>query len=388
MLNHFSGRITWTLFVSLAISGPAILKAESVKLSNGMVAVPTLRQPITMGPVLQQGSVTTLASGLPHFVLNLSFFGTILPTAFVGGEPSTGAGTTTIPTTIIPIRVVFQDGSGSLDPTSNLPVVLQSPVFTPVSFDGIAPGLGFTQYGDAGQRAQFWFNTQPGGIAPNYHLLLGSPNVRSTVTINIPAGSGTLTTTASGKKLGVVDEFFWSLSILFALLGSGVTPDQLPILLTSDVALSNGNSCCVLGFHASGFGPAATNQTWLWASWLSPGIFSTFQDSVGLSHEVSEWINDPFVGAIFGQTPGINWVGPYVLPGQNGACQFNFETGDVVEALPNGTFSIRAANGFTYHLQDIAFIWYFLHTIPSPAIGGRYTLNGIFPQPATFCGQG
>jgi hypothetical protein len=130
-------------------------------------------------------------------------------------------------------------------------------------------------------------------------------------------------------------------------------------------------------------------QTWIYASWLSSGIFSTFQDVLGLSHEITEWMNDPFVGALFiNQVPGVNWVPPYKLPGQGGLCQVNFETGDAVEALANGSFPILAANGFTYHLQDATFVWWFLHTTPSPAVNGQYTLKNIFSTAAPLCGPG
>ena len=72
---------------------------------------------------------------------------------------------------------------------------------------------------------------------------------------------------------------------------------------------------------------------------------------------MSEWINDPFVAALgINQIPGVNWVAPYLLPGQGGACQVNFETGDAAEALSNGVFAIVGDNGFTYHLQDSVFV--------------------------------
>jgi hypothetical protein len=57
-------------------------------------------------------------------------------------------------------------------------------------------------------------------------------------------------------------------------------------------------------------------------------------------------------------------VPPFQLPGQGGACQANFETGDVLEALPSGVFTMAASNGFSY------------------------TLQGIFPTPALLCGPG
>jgi hypothetical protein len=74
-------------------------------------------------------------------------------------------------------------------------------------------------------------------------------------------------------------------------------------------------------------------------------------DVVPLSHEVAEWLNDPFVGTF----SGLNFIPPAVLPGQGGACIINFETGDPIEALSPSTFS-KTINGTTYHLQDEVFL--------------------------------
>jgi hypothetical protein len=260
--------------------------------------------------------------------------------------------------------------------------------------DFVAGGtdLGFTQYTDAVQRAQFWTYTNPSGVSPGYHVLLSQPAVLPTITIDVPAASGHIVHTRIGNlPLGRVDEAFWEPTIVTLLKTIGATAGQMPIFLAMNVGLYIGTptNCCVLGYHNSTSGSALTAQTWIFASWLSAGIFSTFQDVLGLSHEISEWLNDPFVGALtYNQVPGINWVAPYQLPGQGGACQFNFETGDAVEALSNGGLPVTAENGFTYHLQDAAFIWWFLQTVPSPAVNGQYTFGNLFSSPASLCGPG
>ena len=102
-------------------------------------------------------------------------------------------------------------------------------------------------------------------------------------------------------KIGIVDMNFWSSAVFNAVRSSGVTPDQLAIVLSFNVGLVEGNSCCTFGLpHTRPQTLPATAQSWIWASWLPPGIFGGFEDVTGLSHEVSEWLNDPVPGAPLG----------------------------------------------------------------------------------------
>jgi hypothetical protein len=94
-----------------------------------------------------------------------------------------------------------------------------------------------------------------------------------------------------------------------------------------------------------------------------------FIDTVPLSHEVAEWLNDPFVGA------AVNWIPPAILPGQGSACIPNFETGDPLEAGPY-TFT-KVTNGTTYHLQDEVVLPWYLHTSPSFSANGWYTFQNL-----------
>jgi hypothetical protein len=166
--------------------------------------------------------------------------------------------------------------------------------------------------------------------------------------------------------------------------------------VTDDVYLGTGGliqNCCVLGFHASQSGPIATARTWVYAAYAEPGTLSDpsgagFVDVVGLSHEVAEWLNDPFVGAF----QGVNWIPPAVLPGQGGACIVNFETGDPLESLPY-TFT-KVTNATTYHLQDEVVLPWYLHSTPSFSANGWYAfqnLSAVLPlvvnSPATIAGS-
>jgi hypothetical protein len=179
-------------------------------------------------------------------------------------------------------------------------------------------------------------------------------------------------------------------------------------------------NCCVIGFHrtrAAGRGNGSNNsngnakvQTFAWASWVQPGFYSraaggtdwALQDIHALSHEISEWADDPFVN---------NTVEPWVTPtAPQYGCTGVLETGDPVVAIgfakgtnsfeqgpnPNGT---QSADGY-YHPEDEAFLPWFMRTSPNTiseptqtasANVGRYTLMGSlnpfpgFKAPATGC---
>ena len=145
-------------------------------------------------------------------------------------------------------------------------------------------------------------------------------------------------------------------------------------------------NCCIGGYHASQGAPIATAQTWIYAVYTEPDTFraNAFIDVVPLSHEVAEWLNDPFVGAF--PPTGINLIPPAILPGQGGACIINFETGDPLEAPP--VAFTQTIGGITYHLQDEVFLPWYLHTTPSFSVNGQFTLQNTFQTPSSLCGPG
>jgi hypothetical protein len=94
-------------------------------------------------------------------------------------------------------------------------------------------------------------------------------------------------------------------------------------------------------------------------------------DVTGLSHEVSETFNDPFVvsDGTHNLTPW--WLSP------NGNCQDDLEVGDVIEGLPRQTFPITMPNGFTYHPQTEALLQWFEFEAQSSALNGAYSYPDI-----------
>lgn len=355
-------------------------------LSDGPVNVANLYSlPVGSGPAQSGSSENAPTTGLAFYTANYPAFGTPLPFNIVGTDPSLGAATTIIPTVIVPLKFVYAAAGGLfLDGTAVTPNTIGSPIFQPADYTTGGVDLGVTQYGDAIQRAQFW--NLPGFSQSGYHVLLG-PTIAATVTINVPAGQGNLFRLRNGGLLGVLRESFFD-SVLSILVPT-YSGNQLPIFLTDNVYLSPGGTltgCCVLGYHNSEGPPALSARSWIYSAYTEPGTFvnDVILDVQPLSHEVAEWMNDPFVGGFnFGF---LNFIPPAVLPGQGGACVINFETGDPLEAPP--VAFTKVTNGATYHLQDEVFLPWYLHTTPSFSVNGMYTYLGTFTDPSQLCGPG
>jgi len=387
------------LLAGLSFLGSFPAFSQTIEFSDGTVGYAKLHKRLAAGPaqaILPDAATAAASTGLVFTRKPfLSLESTMIPIYVVGSDPGAGAGTTVIPTVIVPLKFVFPDaGNPVLDGTSRVAEVQNSPLFQNTSYTADGVDLGFTQYGDAIQRAEFW--NYPGFSQTDYHVLLGLPTIAPTVMITVPstgcgadgtASCGTAVLNSRGVLVGRLDiDYFGS---LLTPLVQTYSANILPIFQTDNVFLYEGtpDQCCVLGYHDSEGPPVATARTWIYHAYTESGTFrgDGFVDVVPLSHEVSEWLNDPFVGAF----SVVNWVAPYVLPGQGGACQPNFETGDVLEALlPDSSFT-KTIGDITYHLQDEAFLPYFLHGTPF-SVNGWYTLlnNSNFQTPSTLCGPG
>jgi hypothetical protein len=336
----------------------------------------------------------------------------------VGAAPSLER-STTITADIVPVNVVI--GGQTFSGSDVVQPVLDSPVFTSNSYfstpfatsaDGgvttggvLSSGNTNNQLEDATMRSQF--NKQGTG----YHVLL-HPVVHDPITIVVPSGKGTLIQTPGGVVADDVSISWWASRIqnLDNSLGY-IDPARLPVYLTNNLMLFSGTdplNCCVFGFHGAGASASGGGnqpvQTFAWASYVTPGFFNPFtawaaQDIHGLSHEVSEWADDPFVN---------NTVEPWLTPtAPQYGCTSLMETGDPVVgigfATGTNTFEqgptptgIQVADGY-YHPEDEAFLPWFMRLSPSTSqevqagTGGRYTLMGglnPFPalnMPATGC---
>jgi len=307
----------------------------------------------------------------------------------VGNPPQMG-GTTIINSPLQPVNVELDDVNGnpvfiaghqliSLA-TPFIAPTLASPVFSNSLYSsGPAP----TQFSDAVQRAQF-FNHP---MKPDWHTLL-NPQPAAPLTVRIRQAA-----TCSGGLTGC--NYYFALNsngtccrfilievnpFINALFGAIITDIAGNVITTKDISsflfpntflyFGSRLNCCVLGFHTYLFDPISDpEKRWVlnYSSWISPGLFGTaFQDVTGLSHEIAETYNDPFVvsDGVHNLTPW--WLSP------NGNCQDDLETGDVIEGLPNSTFPVTL-NGFTYHPQNEALLQWFQFQTPSDALGGAYS---------------
>jgi len=429
MTRHIVRKLTMLAGVTLAL--PFLASTASAGTGPAPTAVPDSAihaSTITVGGAKVLPTTRTVAHWFgtalnPHDGVTYGF-------NMVGADPSLEQ-STTITADIVPVNVVVGgrtfSGNDVVQPTLASPLFASndysSTPFVTNSLDGktnnsfttggaLSSGNTNNQLEDATMRSQF--NKQGTG----YHVLL-HPVVHDPITIVVPSGKGTLLQTARGVVAGDVNVTWWASQIqnLDNTLPFN-DPTHLPVYLTNNVMLFSGSNpanCCVIGFHGAsevvGHGTGSVHgngnqlvQSFAWASYVTPGFFNpvtawALQDIHPLSHEISEWADDPFVN---------NTVEPWLTPtAPQYGCTNVLETGDPVVAIgfakgantfeqgptPNGT---QVADGF-YHPEDEVFMPWFMRLSPSPSqavqvgTGGRYTLMGSlnpydgFKMPATGC---
>lgn len=317
---------------------------------------------------------------VPHFSGSFAWQGNAYPYSIVGNSPQAG-GSTEVPTQIIPISMFFEeymdeDGSSLvLDPGPILPRVKSSPNFRSAPYE-----TGFTQFADAVQRAQF---ARTAG--QDWHTLLGKPQFLRPVRIDVPRGAAKVYRNRStGVVYAVVDTSFFISHLNTILQLENLQVDSLAIALTSNVFLapqSDVKRCCVLGFHTSfdtgELAQVKFVQTFIWASWVDQGILGpNLADVTPMSHEISEWMNNPF---------GSNVVPAWQSPNGSG-CQNNLETADPLATMPNAGYPVLI-DGFTYHPQSQVLLQWFQRGSASDAIDGAFSFpdQSLATGPSQAC---
>jgi len=274
-------------------------------------------------------------------------------------------------------------------------LLIQSPIFSNTAFSSSDVP---TQVTDAVQRAEYYNH-----MKPNWHTVL-SPVQKATRRMVLVRGTYSFRLNPDGSCCdfievaggAFVNAFFPSGAPPFlpgthdgdtpiggAEFSGDITTKDMSTFFFPQVYLLSGG-CCVIGFHSYDFelGDASNkNQerryVLNYSSWINPGFFfdPTFLDITASSHEVAETYNDPFVAS-----DGIHNIVPWW--NSNGLCQNNLEDGDVIEVLPNATYPVQMANGFTYHPQNEALLPYFQRKSPSDALHGAYS----YPNESTLAG--
>jgi hypothetical protein len=274
----------------------------------------------------------------------------------VGTAPSTGT-STTIPVFIIPIALeykgttttIFSPATKQSNGASAVANTVNSPIFK--NMDWVAPDgtdLGTTQYEDAFQRGNFW--GQVSG-ATGYHVLLGTPKVAPLQTFVVPAADGSVGN-EFGVKVGLAD-INWFDAKLQTLITKfkQIQPNTLPIFITYDVYLTEGE-CCIGGYHSATGAQAYSMFTYIGTA----GAFA--QNVSALSHEAGEYIDDPLV----------------VNPNGNPVSCGILEVGDPEEGFANYGAFPYTLNGFTYDLQDLVYLEYF-GAATTTSVGGERTFH-------------
>jgi hypothetical protein len=325
-------------------------------------AKPTPASTPTAKPTASPTPTIGTASYVPVFQSSFTFSGTTYPFKMVGANPALGT-TTTIPTGIVPVKLMFADGT-VFDPTPLVPALEASPIFMNAPF-----AAGNTQYGDAQMRSEFY---QFAANSP-YHVLLGAPRVFPTVTENVPSVDGSVVAQSNGSKLGEISfDWFMNTVQVHLIQQLGIKPTSLTFFSTANTrVLEPGSTTATFGgyhdtFHMTTSAGPSTFAT-IWGAMFT----SNPHDVTHVGHEVVEWLNDPF----YPSNPNI--VPAWRTPGTNSCNSSLLEVADPV------TLDLFTINGYMF--EDAVFLSWFAHQTPSTAIQGHYDLLNLLSGPAVSC---
>jgi hypothetical protein len=407
-------------------SAQKLSESAQRKLASAVAGIPGAKaEPITPRsirptPLLFSSSVPSSRSSIqgnpgglpgidsvPNFTRAFRSQGQTWPYTMMGNDPALGH-RTRIPARIIAVSLELQNAD--LATTTKVPIApferlaLNSPNFEESDY---STGEDI-QFADAVQRAEFFHV-----MKESWHTELRPARIVEHVTIFVPRTIKVPSVDKNGNPVEVdvrtylsgqaddgstfvllLDTFFDQAffdTVANAIGAGDLTTDALNIVLLPNTFLfsleegSSGN--LVRGFHTFLFDDSVTPMPiWVtaFASWTSPGLFGAgIEDVTGLSHEISESLNNPFL---------INSVPAWQFPGIPGSCQADLEVGDPIEALDNQSVPIRIERGrrsFTYHPQTEALLQWFEDAVPSDAIHRAYSYpdTTALTGPAVFFGQ-
>jgi hypothetical protein len=343
--------------------------------------------------------VADAAPGLPiwHYEVVSPLNGASYSGYVIGANPFLrDERTITVPVILVPFVVQFTNTTTgfttTFDPSSApdagctagqtaMSLVENSPIFHnyPWTLNGV--DVGVTQYLDAFQRSNFWEAIQED--RSSYHTLLtytiaeplnlqlryASPTpaaeIRTGVTSTCtnPAVSGS---TNGADYQGIVDFKVLEDAMINYIASHQITPSQFPIFILYNVMYSQEGLFYLGGYHFSEapYPQVLTSpgQTYAMANFRTNGS-GPFDVSI-LSHEIAEWLNDP---------GGFNLVPPWGNIGEVTGCKRYLEVGDPLTRtdLP----PVTGTNGFSYHLQELAYFSWFFRTA-SIGPGGKFSDNG------------
>jgi hypothetical protein len=256
---------------------------------------------------------------------------------WIGGNPST-ATSETVPIYLVPFKLTYK-ASGAKKVTEDaskiIPNIIASPIFTPLDFKFGGTDIGTTQYEDAFAKVNVW---QIGGSASGYHVLLGTPTVEKSQTLKLTSSTSEGVITEFGAKVLTVQINTIDAAINKLITSLKIPSTALPIFVTSQTYLISGSECCIGGYHSvTNAGQPYSMFTFI--NYSGSGELPFSADVSALSHELGEWIDDPYTN-------------------NSSPCGI-YEVGDPLERNTNYGDFAYTLNGVTYHLQDLALLPYF-----------------------------
>ncbi|MBV9381684.1 MAG: hypothetical protein JO242_13570 [Streptosporangiaceae bacterium] len=331
--------------------------------SRAASARPALPRQLRLGYFQPKASgLTAAARTVPFYADKFVYKRVTYHYTSVGTNPRTSIATTTVPVTFIPVRINEADGGFSY-PTGAVGSTTGSALFRN------SAATGGTQYGAATLRASYW--RYVAAHKGRWHVLLGKPVTTALLTINVPSNQGATAQDSSGDFVPLVN-VNWYAGMLNGI-AARYAPNRLVVFLTYNTVgcsdFTNTSTCGIGGFHTA-VGTSTGNHTYSWASWVSPGVFGAGSaDTAAMSHEVAEWLNDPFVNDI---------VPRWSVPSEpQYGCSNAFEVGD---PLVGHTFTIGAL-----HYQDETNFSWFARQKPSVGFNGWYSYKGTFRTFSPSC---
>jgi hypothetical protein len=318
---------------------------------------------------------------VPIWTGHTGAFGSAYTYQMVGKDPfvTLASPSTSVPVDIIPVKITI--GSDTFDPTtpnactganSVDTLVQQSPLFRTRTYIFGGTNIGNVQYIDGFQRSNFWSQTG-GGANPGYHVTFSPVVLHSAISVTVPAADSGILVSSGCQPLGEMDSSWWQNYIQTVLLPTHpnlTNPTRLPVIVLDNVVEYSGSLCCIIGFHGAYTASGGGIQTYAQSDYESTGDFGAgLQDVAAISHEIGEWMDDPFGG---NPTPAWGHIG------QVSGCQGNLEVGD---PLSGTEITAKMPNGITYHPQELAF-WAWYYRRPANGINHWFSLNGTFRKNA------
>ncbi|MDE2561593.1 MAG: hypothetical protein KGL48_05030 [Sphingomonadales bacterium] len=319
--------------------------------------------------------------------------------SMVGAAPPTASTVNYVP---IVLRVTM--GKNVYDPTTpacddsvaiqdrffGSATVVGSPLFRDYNFSNVNTGSSLyndqlasinTQLADAFQRAGFWTNGGSTGygvkLAPAYDPSTKAAVKPIVVSVSLSGQTYNMSCANGSRiKLGAVsiNTFDSTVQSVIKQVYSthGFNASTLPVVLTYNIVESQNGGCCILGYHnAVPYDDGITNGvlTYATGAYVDSGIFTGVDDIAIWSHEITEWLDDPFVQASVSGGGADSLTPAWGHVGQVSACQNNLEVGDPLSGTEFALPPDPGTGGFTYHMQDLAFYDWFYRTPMDSATG-------------------